>query len=109
MPPVGVVGLLDDGGPLLPVPDLAPEAERLDLQVFVPRPGEHAAGALQQVSATLAPIFNSSPLDCDFAKAKAKLCEFRPILPSGCGGGGFTQPSICLFFSHLTHVLPLPG
>ena len=50
MPPVGVVGLLDDGGPLPPVPDLAPEAERLDLQVFVPRPGEHAAGALQEVS-----------------------------------------------------------
>ena len=51
VPGVGVVGLLDNGGALPPVPDLAPQAERLDLQVLVPRPGEHAAGALQEISA----------------------------------------------------------
>ena len=49
VPPFGVVRLLDDGGALAPVPDLAPEAERLDLQVLVPRPREHAASALQEV------------------------------------------------------------
>ena len=49
VPPFGVVRLLDDGGALAPVPDLAPEAERLDLQVLVPRPRKHAASALQEV------------------------------------------------------------